>query len=194
MHLALAGALIALTLAQPDPAPPKQAGRDSSWTMVLAGDVMLGRGVKRQVEKNGEAFPFAATCSLTVRADLTIANLESPLTTAEYQSTSPWKFKGDTILAARQLKLAGFAYVSLANNHALDCGRRGFCETERWLDSAGIAHAGRSSCDTILLDSLRASDTLAAAAYADSEICRPAYLTIKGIKVGFLSFCEPYLL
>ncbi len=194
MHIALAGALIALSVAQPNPAPPIQAGRDSSWTMALAGDIMLGRGVKRRIEKEGEAFPFANTCSLTVRADLAIANLESPLTTADYLSTSPWKFRGDTILAALELRKAGFAYVSLANNHALDCGRQGFCDTQRWLDSAGIAHAGRSTCDTILFDSLHAKDTLAASAYADSSLCPPAYLTIKGIRIGFLSFCEPYLL
>jgi len=194
MHLALAGALIALTLAQPEPAPPIQAGRDSSWTMVLAGDIMLGRGVKKYIDRKGEGYPFELTTPWTSTADLAVANLESPLTTAPYLTTSPWKFTGDTVLAARALRTAGFAYVSLANNHALDCGRLGFLDTQRWLDSAGVTHAGRSSCDTIQYDSLRAMDTLAASAYADSSLCRPAYLTIKGIRIGFLSFCEPYLL
>jgi hypothetical protein len=194
MHIALAGALIALTLAQTEPAPPIQAGRDSSWTMALAGDVMLCRGVKKFIAKSDHGYPFAKTCSLTVRADLAIANLESPLTTAGYRTPSPWRFTGDTLDAARALSQAGFDLLALANNHMADCGRAGLLETGRWLDSAGIAHAGNTNADTALFDSLKTADSLAAASYPGTLACLPAYRTVKGIKVGFLSFCEPYLL
>jgi poly-gamma-glutamate synthesis protein (capsule biosynthesis protein) len=192
-HAAAVLAVAAALLAQPN-APPSPAGQDSRWTIALAGDIMLGRGVKRQIEQHDRGYPFAQTCSLTVRADLAIANLESPLTTAPYRTPSPWKFTGDTLDAARSLALAGFDYVSLANNHMADCGRDGFHHTMRWLDSAGVAHAGRTGCDTARFDSLRAADSLGARAYRDSLSCLPAYRTVKGIKVGFLSFCEPYLL
>ena len=36
----------------------------------------------------------------------------------------------------------GFSIVSRANNHALDWGIEGLHETSRWLDEAGIVHAG----------------------------------------------------
>lgn len=194
MHFALTGALIVFAVAQIDPAPSIKTGHDSSWTIRLAGDIMLGRGVKRLIDKNGQGYPFAKTCSLTVRADLAVANLESPLTTAQYLTSSPWKFTGDTLDAALALKAAGFSFVSIANNHMADCGRAGLLETARWLDSAGVAHAGVTNADTVFFDSLKTNDSTALSAYAGTLICRPVYLAVKGLKIGFLSFCEPYLL
>lgn len=193
--LGLAAALLAASalLAQTD-APPQTAGPDSSWTVALAGDIMLGRGVKKLIDKHGHGYPFAQTRPLTAGADLAIANLESPLTTAGYRTPSPWKFTGDTLDAALALAAAGFDLLALANNHMPDCGRDGFRETRRWLDSAGVAHAGLSSCDTARFDSLRAADSLGAWTYRDSLSCLPAYRTVKGVTIGLLSFCEPYLL
>ncbi|MDP2808257.1 MAG: CapA family protein [bacterium] len=105
--------------------PSARAQNDPAIRFCLTGDIMLGRGVKRMSDRYGAGYPFAGVCSLTAGADVTIGNLESPLTSAGYKSASPWHFKGDTITAALELKKAGFDLVSLANNHALDCGRQG---------------------------------------------------------------------
>ena len=43
---------------------------------------------------------------------------------------------------AHDLKAMGFSLVSRANNHARDFGLEGMRETGRWLDEAGIVHAG----------------------------------------------------
>ena len=168
----LAGALITT---------PVRAQNDPAIRFCLAGDIMLGRGVKRMSDRYGPGYPFAGTCSLTAGADLTIGNLESPLTSAENQSTSPWHFKGDTITAALELKKAGFDMVSLANNHALDCGSQGLFNCTGVLDTAGIAYGGLArtmvdpSGDTVIL-------------------ARPSYLRVKNKKIGLVAFCEPYLL
>lgn len=168
----LAGALIAT---------PVRAQNDPVIRFCLAGDIMLGRGVKRMSDRYGAGYPFAGTCSLTAGADITIGNLESPLTSAGFQSTSPWHFKGDTITAALELKKAGFDMVSLANNHALDCGSQGLFNCIGVLDTAGIVYGelaqtiADSSGDTVIL-------------------ARPSYLWIKNKKIGLVAFCEPYLL
>jgi len=152
---------------------------DSSLTIVLAGDIMLGRGVKRHIDTTSQAYPFELTSQLTSRADLAIANLESPLTMAEYRSTSPWRFRGDTSAAAAAIKAAGFDAVSLANNHALDCGPEGLAQTVVSLGSAGVSYAG------IAFGPLLG---------ADSSLCRLSVVTVRGRRVGLLAFCEPYLL
>ncbi|MDI6739859.1 MAG: CapA family protein, partial [Candidatus Edwardsbacteria bacterium] len=167
---------------------------DSSLTIALAGDIMLGRGVKRRIDKQGQGYPFELIAPLTATPDIAIGNLESPLTSEKYKSASPWKFKGDTLDAALELKKAGFDLITLANNHALDCGRAGLLETARWLDSAGIAYSGITNCDTILFDSLKAADSLKAREYLKSLVCKPAFVKHLGLKIGFLGFCEPYLL
>ncbi len=168
----LAGALITT---------PVRAQNGPAIRFCLAGDIMLGRGVKRMSDRYGTGYPFAGTCSLTAGADITIGNLESPLTSAEYQSSSPWHFKGDTITAAQELKAAGFDMVSLANNHALDCGSQGLFHCTEVLDTAGIAYGGlaltmvETSGDTVIL-------------------ARPSYRWVKNKKIGLVAFCEPYLL
>lgn len=160
-----------------------QAGaqNDNTLRFCLTGDIMLGRGVKRMSDRYGAGYPFAGVCSLTAGADITVGNLESPLTAAEYKSTSPWRFRGDTMTAALELKKAGFGLVSLANNHALDCGSQGLFHCAGVLDTAGIAYGGlaQSSADT-------SGDTLV--------LARPAYLLVKNKKIGLVAFCQPYLL
>jgi poly-gamma-glutamate synthesis protein (capsule biosynthesis protein) len=158
-----------------------QQPADSSLTLCFTGDIMLGRGVKRFSDKQGAGYPFVAVCSLLSRADLAIGNLESPLTSREYKSTSPWHFRGDTGVAANELRKAGIDLVSLANNHTLDCGPEGLLQCTEMLDSAGIFYGGLAG---ISADSV--GDTV--------KWCRPAFVRVKGRKIGLVAFCEPYLL
>ncbi len=177
LAIVIFGAMLAGTLIT----TPVRAQSDPVIRFCLAGDIMLGRGVKRMSDRYGPGYPFAGACSLTAVADITIGNLESPLTSAEFQSTSPWHFKGDTITAALELKKAGVDMVSLANNHALDCGSQGLFNCTGVLDTAGIAYGGLAqtivdpSGDTVIL-------------------ARPSYLWVKNKKIGLVAFCEPYLL
>ena len=112
-----------------EPAPP-------TFTLAFGGDVMLGRGVAQALDGDWET-AFSGVRPWLVEADLTFANLESPLTTAP-QVNSGYDLRAKPAAVAA-LHVAGFDVVSLANNHALDAGEVGLAETIAMLDAAGIA-------------------------------------------------------
>jgi len=103
-------------------------------------------------------------------ADITVANLESPLTdTGVRHPTKSICFRG------RPENIAGVAHagidvVSLANNHVIDYGLAGMRETQHLLDSVGIAHFGAG-----------------ADAY---EANLPAFRQASGVNFAFLGFCD----
>jgi len=125
-----------------------------TFTLILVGDVMLGRGVAQALDGDWEAAfaevqPWLAEAggSTELTEVLAFANLESPLTTApllpsflplggteggQYDLRAPPE-------AVAALRAAGFNVVSLANNHALDAGGAGLQETVSTLSAAGIA-------------------------------------------------------
>jgi sugar phosphate isomerase/epimerase len=131
---------------------PPGAGRigaEPGLTLLLAGDVMLGRGVARDLEGNWEAAfaevrpwlagggaPAAPIAPPERVRVLALANLESPLTTAPQQKDGYDLRAPPEAVAA--LSAAGFDAVSLANNHALDAGEAGLRETVGTLREAGI--------------------------------------------------------
>ena len=96
-------------------------------SLVMAGDVMLGRYVSRIIARRGTAYPFAPVRDMLAVADVAFANLESPLTTAEKVAQGHDLRAGPP--AAQALAEAGFDVVSLANNHCSDCGEEGLLET-----------------------------------------------------------------
>jgi poly-gamma-glutamate capsule biosynthesis protein CapA/YwtB (metallophosphatase superfamily) len=114
-----------------EPAPP-------TFTLAFGGDVMLGRGVAQSLDEDWQS-AFSAVRPWLVEADLTFANLESPLTAAP-QVSSGYDLRA-TPAAVAALHVAGFDVVSLANNHALDAGDVGLAETVATLGAAGIAGA-----------------------------------------------------
>jgi len=120
---------------------------DSSEVILrFAGDVLLGGHYERIAGPNIDLafkdFPLFKT------ADLSVINLENPVTTRGAKVPKKFNFR----MHPRYLKAltnAGIFAVSLANNHVFDFGRVGLDDTFRWLDSAGIRYvgAGRNSVD-----------------------------------------------
>jgi poly-gamma-glutamate synthesis protein (capsule biosynthesis protein) len=104
-------------------------------TLAFVGDVMLGRDVA--VALDGDwADAFAAVRPWLAGADLTFANLESPLTVSPFLSGRfDLRAPPEAIVS---LTAAEFDLVSLANNHALDGGEPGLADTIAALDQAGI--------------------------------------------------------
>jgi poly-gamma-glutamate synthesis protein (capsule biosynthesis protein) len=111
---------------------------DSSVTIALLGDVMLGRGVHPGPETFAYLKPFLTA------ADLALANLESPLTGVPAQSESPYVLCAPPENVSYLLD-AGFDYMALANNHRLDCGEDGLRETQKTLAEAGLGFVGPGS-------------------------------------------------
>jgi poly-gamma-glutamate synthesis protein (capsule biosynthesis protein) len=114
-------------------------------SIVLLGDVMLGRGVAevRRAGKPAEAF-WGTTLPLLRQADGAFANLECALTT----HARPWSRTRKVFHfraapdAAAILSAANIRWVSLANNHSMDFEEQGLLDTLAHLDRAAIAHAG----------------------------------------------------
>ena len=118
---------------------PERSRREAegpTLTLALVGDVMLGRGVAQALDGDWEA-AFAEVRPWLDVAELTFANLESPLTTAP-QVSDGYDLRAPPEAAAA-LRAAGFDVVSLANNHALDAGEAGLAETVATLNAMGIA-------------------------------------------------------
>jgi poly-gamma-glutamate synthesis protein (capsule biosynthesis protein) len=132
------------------------------------GDVMLAGSGWSVFARKGYGFPFAATAAILKSGDLTVGNLEAPLSSGgeEYRDKR-FRYRAAP-QAATALKEAGFSVLTLANNHMLDYGRTGLADTLHNLDAAGIPHSG-------------AGEDLAAAR-------REAVVAAKGKRVAFLSY------
>ncbi len=111
-----------------------------SITLVVTGDIMLGRDVARAHTEGGWEEVLAALTPYTTRADLSLANLESPLTQADLIApTLDLRAPTEAALALRASRLT---LVSLANNHSLDAGEAGLQDTLEALAGAGVGAVG----------------------------------------------------
>lgn len=133
------------------------------------GDVLLARGIQRQVEKYGEKYPFEKVTEALSGADLVFGNLENPLTDNCKKAEKKYSLQARPRYA-EILRAASFDVLSLANNHSLDCGSRGLLET---------------------IDNLEKEDLrwLGAGRSKDDENT-PVYLEINEIKLAFLGFTD----
>ncbi len=104
-------------------------------TLLVAGDVMLAAGIDRciqQVTKN--------VCEIKVkfRDSRLIANLECPVCLAPIVEKNG--FRADPKKCDEVLRL--FDVLSIANNHALDCGDDGVRETVHNFSLAELQWSG----------------------------------------------------
>lgn len=148
---------------------PTYAQRKTTVTLAAVGDVLLDRGVRRDIQRFGVAYPFAATAKVLSAANITFANLECPLATRAAKIVKSVSFKADPS-AAQCLHNAGIDIVSLANNHALDCGGGGLLETFNALKRHKVLWCGAGS-------NVRASEAA-------------TRLTVKGVRLAFVAFSE----
>jgi poly-gamma-glutamate synthesis protein (capsule biosynthesis protein) len=136
---------------------------------MAAGDVSLGRDVGQRILRDAGFDPFAEIRPLLSQADVSFANLESPLSEQNGETehpTKPLTFVGPPSGAALVAR-APFHVVSLANNHVWDYGERGFLDTLEALDASGVRYAGASR---------RAG-----------EQYRPTVLSVNGWSVAFIA-------
>jgi len=127
--------------------PPAPSG-PTTITVAAVGDMHFDRQVKRLISTSGGAAPLAAVAQQLASADIAVGNLESTLSDLGTPRTDKdYTFKGDP-RGVQGLALAGFDFLSLANNHALDCGNEALLDTIARLDTNGIAHAGAGADKT----------------------------------------------
>lgn len=119
--------------------------------ITAVGDCTLGTDVDFDTEtnfdtvyKNNDAsYFFKRALKYTDDDDLTIANLEGPLTSnkeATDKGEGSFNFRGSTSYT-NILKKGSVEVVNLANNHSFDYGSDGYTETKEVLDKAKIGYA-----------------------------------------------------
>lgn len=121
-----------------------QSNVPDQFAVAVVGDLIISRPLSQYAQRLPD---FKAVLDIFSRADATYGNLETTIFDAGSFSGSPYSWDGDWTLSAlpdvaHDLKTMGFGIVSRANNHAQDWGLEGMRETGRWLDAAGIRHAG----------------------------------------------------
>ncbi|MCX6361992.1 MAG: CapA family protein [Armatimonadetes bacterium] len=146
---------------------PSCAAPPGTVTIAAAGDVMLDRGVAMRIRRRGVTYPWAKVRGILTAADIAFANLECPISDTAERTPKLFCFRAKPAYAGG-LAWAGIRVVSLANNHTLDCGRRGLLHTMAWLRKQGIGWCG-------------AGATL-------EEALEPHVVTVRGVRVAFVAF------
>jgi cyanophycin synthetase len=123
-------------------------GGDAHFTVLLLGDIGFGesyRAVRRLLKTYGHRYSLDRVMDLLNAADLAIGNLEVPLAPTPdpaLHGRKNWLGWSDADKTVAALLEADFDALSVANNHALDCGEVGLCDTIRRLQESGIAAFG----------------------------------------------------
>lgn len=154
--------------AAPAPAPQPPADPITTVTLSAAGDCTLGTEESFGYEgtfpeawdaAGGDGSVFlAGVRSVFDQDDLTLVNMEGPLTTRGERQDKTFAFRGDPAYV-EVLKTGSVEAASLANNHSHDYGNDGYWDTFKTLGDTGIM----PFC------------------YEESQI-----LTVKGIPVGLV--------
>jgi poly-gamma-glutamate capsule biosynthesis protein CapA/YwtB (metallophosphatase superfamily) len=139
-------------------------------TLTAVGDVMFGRRTDlAMVTRNDYTSPWLKVGAELSSADVTVCNLESPISDRikVNHNFGTYTF-GTSAKATKGLNFAGIDAVSLANNHTLNSGTQPLLDTFRALDAAGVKYFGAGA--NIV------------------EARRPAIVEAKGIRFAFLGY------
>lgn len=125
-------------------------GERYTITISAAGDVTLGNHQEQDYsasfrqaydQAEDEGYFFENVRDIFAADDMTIVNLEGPLTTSEQmREGQTYCIKGDPAYA-HLLTLGSIEAVSFANNHRLDYGEQGSRDTVVALEQEGIIYA-----------------------------------------------------
>jgi len=153
--------------------PVSSPNVNGAVTMSFTGDVMMARRYEDPggiIETYGADYIFHEVRDLLESVNVSVCNLESPLTDdGTPHPTKQIVFRSSPENASA-LTYAGFEMVSLANNHVWDYMDPGMIETMDVLDQQGILHTG-AGMDCILAR-------------------QPAYITRNGIRIALIGLCN----
>lgn len=149
---------------------PAFASTPATITVTAVGDMMFDSAPKRLIQSSGGKAPFTKVASRLNRADVTVGNLENPLSRrGRPVAGKTFTFRGDP-RAIAGLKWAGFDALALGNNHARDYGHIALMDTFTFLDRADIKYAG--------------------AGRNRARAWAPVIIERKGARIAYLSFSE----
>lgn len=134
----------------------------------FAGDTIFSSKVAEKLEKEGYDYPYRYVRELFQNDDLSVVNLETPVTdggTAAENKTFVFK---SSPKALSELEKAGVEAVNLANNHTLDQGVEGLLDTIAHLKESNLHFVGAGKNST--------------------EAYAPVYIERKGIVIALCGF------
>jgi poly-gamma-glutamate synthesis protein (capsule biosynthesis protein) len=134
------------------PKPLMEQPPEICW-IAAAGDMMLDRGASEILAEEGPQGILGGTAAFCADADVTLVNLEGPVSSRGTKARKSYTFRFDPLVAPL-LRDAGINGVLLANNHAFDYGMEAF------LDSLNHLAANRIPCLGAGLDVEEASRPL----------------------------------
>ena len=145
---------------------------NSEINLLFVGDIMLSRTIGDIMARNNDwRYPFLEMADFLRSADLTIGNLEGPISSRGVNQGSIYSFRADP-QAAEGLLYSGFDVLSIANNHIFDWGRVALSDTIGILNDVGIAAVG--------------------AGHNFEEANAPRVIEIRGVKIAFLAYTDLY--
>lgn len=113
------------------------------------GDIMLGEqplcykfGVKSIIKEKGARYIFESFKKIMRDGDIIFGNLEAPISNTTNKKGLEAEFFRGNPAAIEGLKHADFNYVSIANNHIMDHGEKGFLSTIDLLNRNEITPLG----------------------------------------------------
>ncbi len=141
-------------------------------SILFVGDIMFDRSIRQFAEKKGNNFIFEKTRDLLSKNDLTVANLEGPITENKSKSINTNENQKEHFIFTFDKSLASTMFenniklVNLGNNHILNFGENGLNQTKNYLEKSGIEYFG------------------------GMESGKEKYIIkdISGIKIGFICF------
>lgn len=140
-----------------EPVEYKAPSEDGTLTLSAVGDCTLGSDYRvtgaegtfdeaMRLAGGDLSAPFAGVVSVLSKDDLTIANLEGPLSHAKASVDHTFVFNGDPAYAGVLAK-GSVEMVNLANNHAGDFGNEGMKQTIEAVDKASVGSFGNGRID-----------------------------------------------
>lgn len=110
--------------------------------ILFAGDLLLDRGIRLQIKRNGGIdHLFSGVDSVIETHDYFVVNLETPLTDIESPLNKKYIFRSDG-KHAKDLARLGVTHAVLSNNHSMDQGKIGLVDTYKRLSIANIEEIG----------------------------------------------------
>ena len=153
---------------------PPPGTPNPEFTLNAAGDVMMARRYADPggiLPTYGVNYIFQRIISIfSEAADLNMINLETSLTDEGYPHPTKEVVYRSAPYTVNGLTFAGIDYAALGNNHTMDYMEPGMAETFRVLDTTRIQFSGSG--------------------FDDYWATHPAFLTVHGIRVGVLSYCN----
>lgn len=123
--------------------------KSDELAITFGGDVLLDRGVARQIKLKGADALFANISSIFKKSDATVINLECVLSDTSDPIEKQFNFRASCSLAT-YLNGAGITHASIANNHSFDHGVLGFNNTMNALSNNGVSPIGESQTPVLI--------------------------------------------